>query len=444
MKCQFVDELKFYFVIPVLPEDVRERFPFEPRWVDVGGQRMHYVDEGPRTGAAVVLLHGNPTWSFAYRNIIPPLVSAGYRVIAIDHLGSGRSDPAFHSGAYALCHHISRTLSVLDHAGVHSAVFFLQDWGSAIGMGCGLARPGLFRGGVLGNAFWGEASIWHSQVFPWRTLHGPIVGPLLFGRRSGFVEGAMLGMPAHLSDVERRAYLLPWQVHRAGGTLAWPRSISLGGDHPTQPLADALWDWMGTADVPVRWVWGADDIAFPPGEQFEAMADRFPRGREHAPRVIEGGHHFIQEFAPEAIAQALIDVAADAGLEEHRGQSEVAATPLPPGAIAPLPVLADDALDHDAAEVLDALGSPWRASSGRTYDLQLRPPWLRIDLRLATDSLAPTPPGEAIDTDLLELAAAVDDARPGEWSARAVRNACRGWSGWTPHLNEQGEPHEHT
>src|SRR5579875_2904856 len=244
-------------VIADLPADVREAFPFSPRWVDAGGSMLHYVDEGPRSTDAVVLLHGNPTWSFLYRNIIPDVVAAGWRVVAPDHLGCGRSDQAALPGQYAVALHAARLLSVLEHAGVRRAVFFLQDWGGPIGMVAGLSKPGLFAGAVLGNTFWGRGSSFHHDPFPWRIMHGPLSGPLLFDRRPVFVDGAALGMPPDLPEVVRKAYRLPWQVNGgAGATLAWPRAIALDDHSPTAPLADAIWDWMATADVPVRWVWG--------------------------------------------------------------------------------------------------------------------------------------------------------------------------------------------
>ena len=301
-------------MIETLPDEVAELFPFEPHWVRAGGYTLHYVDEGPRTDTAVVLLHGNPTWSFLYRNIIPKVVAAGYRVIAPDYLGCGRSDHARSSGEYAIAHHVGRTLAVLDDAGVSRAVFFLQDWGGPIGLGACLARPGLLAGFAAGNTFWGVGSGFHHQVFPWRALHAPVAGPLLFGRRPVFLDGAKRGMPDSChSGAVWHGYRLPWEANEGPGSqLAWPRAISVGKDHPTQPLADALWEAMATWDVPVRFVWGGADPVFPPGEQGVAMRDRLPRGKEHEMLVIPEGRHFIQEWAPTEISNALIDVAKEA------------------------------------------------------------------------------------------------------------------------------------
>lgn len=301
-------------MIPALPDDIRQLYPFDPHWVEVGGYTLHYVDEGPREERAVVLLHGNPTWSFLYRDIIPLIVSAGYRVVAPDYLGCGRSDHARREAEYAIAHHISRTLATLDAAGVKRAVFFCQDWGGPIGLGMAVARTSLLAGLVLGNTFWGEASSYHRRIVPWRAIHAPIAGPLLFGRSRTFLNALRLAGPRAIhTGAAWRAYELPFVVHGgAGSTLAWPRAISLGPGHPTHPLATALWEAMPAMDVPVRLVWGEADVVFPADEQGRAFRQRLPRGAEHPVQRIADGNHFVQEYAPEECAHACTDVAKEA------------------------------------------------------------------------------------------------------------------------------------
>lgn len=417
-------------MIADLPADVRGAFPFSPRWVDAGGSMLHYVDEGPRSTDAVVLLHGNPTWSFLYRNIIPDVVAAGWRVVAPDHLGCGRSDQAALPGQYAVALHAARLLSVLEHAGVRRAVFFLQDWGGPIGMVAGLSKPGLFAGAVLGNTFWGRGSSFHHDPFPWRIMHGPLSGPLLFDRRPVFVDGAALGMPPDLPEVVRKAYRLPWQVNGgAGATLAWPRAIALDDHSPTAPLADAIWDWMATADVPVRWVWGASDVVFPPSEQYEAMADRFPRGHQHPPVLIDQARHFVQEWAPEACAEALVAVADEAFRADppRSGDAHRSSRAFVP----PLP-LVDDPIIPAHADAIRPMEGVWEAPSGRAYRLTVGEDRLQVDLELPADRVVALPPGEHIDEDLLALAGDVADRIGDGWSARGVRNVARVWGGWQP------------
>lgn len=301
-------------MITQLPDDVRELFPFEPHWVDVDGFQLHYVDEGPRSSDAVVLLHGNPTWSFVYREIIPPIAEAGLRVLAPDFLGSGRSDHGVTEAQYAIEHHVLRTLATLEAAGVERAVFFCHDWGGPIGFGCSLGQPGLLAGLVLANTFWGQASAFHMRVFPWRAIHAPVAGPLFFARQDLFLQGLRLSGPPDIHDGPAwRAYNLPREVHGgAGATLPWPRAISVGPKHPTQALADRIWQAMPDLDVPVRFVWGTADAVFPPEEQLDAFRERLPRGMEHEPVLIPEGRHFVQEYAEAECAEACVLVAKEA------------------------------------------------------------------------------------------------------------------------------------
>lgn len=300
-------------MIETLPSDVAELFQFEPHWAMGDGHHIHYVDEGPRDGNVVVLLHGNPTWAFLYRHIIPPIVAAGYRVIVPDHLGCGRSDHARAESEYAIAHHARRLLAVLDQAGVSRAVFFCQDWGGPIALGGALDHRELVAGLVLANTFWGEASAFHRRVVPWRAIHSPITGPLFFGRGQ-FVHGIRLSAPPDAHDgAIWHAYNLPFDAHGGpGATLAWPRAISLGPGHPTHALATAIWDMLPSLDVPTRFVWGGADQVFPPHEQGEAMRSRLPTGQAHPMVVIDGARHFVQEYGPVECAAAAIAVAQEA------------------------------------------------------------------------------------------------------------------------------------
>lgn len=436
-------------MISALPAGIAELFPFPGHWAEVGGFRLHYVDEGPRSDRAVVLLHGNPTWSFLYRDIIPEVAGAGFRVIAPDHLGCGRSDHGVVESQYDIAHHTGRLVGLLDSAGVSQAVFFLQDWGAVIGMAAGAARAGLFRGAVVGNAFWGRGSSYHHRVWPWRSLHAPVAGSLLFGRRPVFIDGAAHGMPPGQPEVVRSAYRLPWEAGRGpGATLAWPRAIALDDSSPTAPMADHLWDWMVTADVPIRWVWGAADVVFPPGEQYEAMADRFPQGRRYAPVMVEEGRHFIQEWAPRQCAEALVQVAEEAfagrpgpASTPSMGKSEGApAAPERDGLVRPLTVLVDEGVDSGMAAALDSLGPLWSAPSGRRYQLRRSGPRVEVALALDPKRIAPPPSGDEVDVDLLTLAGAVADSKGGDWSGEGLRAVARVWGGWQPDSGPPASP----
>jgi haloalkane dehalogenase len=298
---------------PALPEHVRALYPFESKWAEIGGYTLHYVDEGPRDGNAVVLLHGNPTWSFLYREIIPHVTAAGYRAVAPDYLGFGLSDKPTEEPVYAIEQHVGRLVAVLDHIGVNRAVLFCQDWGGPIGMGAAIVRPRLLAGLVLANTFWGEASEFQKRVPFWRALHAPVAGSLLLGRRGMFVNALRLSAPQDTAPAVWDAYTLPFaEAQSRMGTLAFPRAISTGPAHPTQALADAILKAMPTWDVPVRLVWGEADAVFPATEMGAKFVEELPRATIEHIRHIPGARHFVQEYAPTECAQAIFDVAQEA------------------------------------------------------------------------------------------------------------------------------------
>ena len=107
-------------------------WPYAPNYFDTGAGRMHYVDEGPRDGRPVVLVHGNPTWGYLYRNFISPLSESGYRVVVPDHLGFGRSDKPNEPSLYTIPKHSERFIALMDSLGLKDATLVVQDWGGPI------------------------------------------------------------------------------------------------------------------------------------------------------------------------------------------------------------------------------------------------------------------------------------------------------------------------
>ncbi len=135
--------------------DLRD-FPFEPHYHSVSQPpgtelRMHYVDEGPRAGAPVLLLHGEPSWSYLYRKMIPPLVDAGRRVIAPDHIGFGRSDKPTALADYSYANHVAWCLEVLRGLDLGGVTLFCQDWGGPIGLSLVAAESDRFSAVVAAN-----------------------------------------------------------------------------------------------------------------------------------------------------------------------------------------------------------------------------------------------------------------------------------------------------
>ncbi len=126
-------------------------WPYESQYVEIDGLRQAYVDEGPADGEVVLLLHGQPSWSYLYRDMIPVLADAGYRVIAMDHLGMGRSDKPIDIESYSYVGHVDRLVAFIDELGLTDINVFVQDWGSLIGLNVAGTNPELFATIAVGD-----------------------------------------------------------------------------------------------------------------------------------------------------------------------------------------------------------------------------------------------------------------------------------------------------
>ncbi|HPW82871.1 MAG TPA: haloalkane dehalogenase, partial [Rhodoferax sp.] len=126
-------------------------FPYEPHYLDLDGLRIAYIDEGPRDAAPVLLMHGEPTWSFLYRKMIPGLLAAGHRVIAPDLVGFGRSDKPSHKADYSYGNHVAWMVAWMERLDLQHATLFCQDWGSLIGLRMVTHSPERFDRVVLAN-----------------------------------------------------------------------------------------------------------------------------------------------------------------------------------------------------------------------------------------------------------------------------------------------------
>ena len=293
-----------------IPAPIRRIYPFKSRWHEVLGHRMHYVDEGARNAnRTVLLLHGNPTWSFLYREIIPRIRHAS-RVVAPDYIGMGLSDKPVDERFYTLENHTRAITAFIEQLDLRNLVLVVQDWGGPIGFGYALAHPENVAGMLIMNTWaWPEPSAFHDAVLPWRMLHAPVAGAHFFLRLNLLVERGL-----YLSTVRNRhrlkegpvldGYRLPFTTSESRiAMLAFPRNI------PRRP-GDLNWDRMKRMEAglpglrfPCRFLWGEKDIVFPP-----ANAERFQRLLPHggAARMIPDGSHFIQEDAPEEIAEEIL------------------------------------------------------------------------------------------------------------------------------------------
>ncbi|MCA1718017.1 MAG: alpha/beta fold hydrolase [Actinobacteria bacterium] len=266
-------------------------FPFRSRFLELDGCRVHYVDEGE--GAPLLLLHGNPTWSFLYRDIIGGLRDR-FRCVALDYPGFGLSSaregygftPAEHARI------VERFLLALD---LSDTTLMVQDWGGPIGLGVASRHPGRFRALVVGNTWaWPVNGNPRFELFS-RLVGGP-PGGFLIRNFNAFVNllvpaGVRRGrlpkevMAAYRGPFSRRSSREP--------TYVFPREILGSSDY----LAGVERELESLAKLPVLIVWGDRDPAFREAER-SRFEQAFP---EHRTAILRGAGHFIQEDAADEI-----------------------------------------------------------------------------------------------------------------------------------------------
>jgi haloalkane dehalogenase len=274
-----------------VPEDL---YPFESHYADVDGARVHYVDEG--SGSPLLLLHGNPTWSFLYRDVIKGLRDR-YRCIAPDYPGFGLSDAPAGYG-YTPAEHAGILEGLMTSLDLRDVTMMVQDWGGPIGFAVATRAPDRFAAFVIGNTWAWPKSDFGTQVFS-RFLGGP-AGRYLILQRNVFVERIIPGgvKRKKLSDEVMNAYRGPFPDPESRRP-AWvfPREILRSRPF----LAEIERRLPALADRPALLVWPTADVAFKTPERVR-WEQVFPN---HRTVTLEGAGHYIQEDASDEIVAAI-------------------------------------------------------------------------------------------------------------------------------------------
>jgi pimeloyl-ACP methyl ester carboxylesterase len=286
-------------------------WPYEPRWFDTADGRMHYVDEGPRDGRPVVMLHGNPTWGYLYRNFIPALVEAGYRAIVPDHLGFGRSDKPDRPDLYRIARHAERMEQLLESLDLRGATVVPQDWGGPIGLYWASRHPDRCRGLFILNTFAHRPPGKVPLPLPLKLFRTPGVGELMVKRldffKRVFLFRAGVTRQERLSPTVKRAYLAPHPTPASRTPiLVFPREIPAGPGGPVSDLCAQIEEQLRRhfRDKPVGIAWALKDIAFPKQVLEQLWLQTFPDAQ--VLRLPDAGH-YLQEDAHEQIVPALIE-----------------------------------------------------------------------------------------------------------------------------------------
>ncbi|WP_129675572.1 alpha/beta fold hydrolase [Candidatus Chloroploca sp. Khr17] len=275
----------------------REEYPFASQFFSVPAGRMHYVDEG--SGEPIVMIHGNPTWSFLYRNLIKRL-QPEYRCIAMDHLGFGLSDKP-EQWSYLPKDHAANLTAFIEGLGLQKITLVMQDWGGPLGLSYALNHPANVARIVIINT-WAWPVNRDPYYIAFSGIMGGPIGRVLIMRYNFFAWSVLrqsFGDKRKLSREAHRHYLqhLATPAERIGchvfpgqivGSSAW-----LG----------EIWERMDTVEaLPKLIVWGMKDIAFRPKELRRWQA-RFPSARTVELATVG---HYVQEEAPDDLAAAML------------------------------------------------------------------------------------------------------------------------------------------
>lgn len=284
------------------PDDRFENLPdydFTSHYVEVDGMRMHYVDEGARDGNLVLLLHGEPSWSYLYRHMIPPLCDAGFRVIAPDLLGFGKSDKPTRKSDYSYAGHVAWMKTFVELLDLSAINLFCQDWGSLIGLRVAAENEQRFARIALGNgalptghqAVPRAFKIWKNfaQYSPWFPI-----GRIL-----------QMGTVSDLDPAVIAAYDAPFPSARyKAGARAFPRLVPVTPDDPASDANHAAWRVYKEWNKPFLTTFSNRDPIMRGGEKIWQESVPGAQGQEHV--IIRNAGHFLQEDKGPQIADVLI------------------------------------------------------------------------------------------------------------------------------------------
>jgi haloalkane dehalogenase len=279
-------------------------YTFSPHYLEVpdgeGGQlRLHYVDEGPRDGAVVLLLHGEPTWSFLYRKMIPEIVAAGHRAVAPDLIGFGRSDKPTERSDYTYERHVAWLWSFVEQLGLKHVTLVCQDWGSLLGLRLVGEHPDTFARVVLAN---GGMPTGDQQMpdafFAWRK----------FSQETPELPiGAIVrrGCVAELPPDVVAAYDAPFpdETYKAGARQ-FPALVPASPDDPAAPANRKAWEVLMKWEKPFLTAFSDQDPITRGGDRLAQHLIPGAKGQPHT--TIVGAGHFLQEEKGAELAQVTV------------------------------------------------------------------------------------------------------------------------------------------
>ena len=274
-------------------------YPFAPHYADVGDSlRVHYVDEGPPTGAPIVMLHGEPSWSYLYRKMIPLFAEAGYRALAPDLIGFGKSDKPTDPTVFTYARHVGWMTRWLESVDVRNAVLVCQDWGSLIGLRIAAENESRFARIVVANGILPTARQPPPVAFRvWRALarYSPVfpIGRIV-------ASGCVSKLPREVIAAYDAPF--PTRAHKAAAR-AFPSLVPTREGDPAVPANRAAWDVLGRWEKPFLTLFGKNDPIL--GKADVALQAHVPGARDQPHERFWGGH-FVQEDRGDYLAERIL------------------------------------------------------------------------------------------------------------------------------------------
>ena len=274
-------------------------YPFAPHYLDLGESlRLHYVDEGPREGAPIVMLHGEPSWSYLYRKMIPPFAAAGLRALAPDLIGFGRSDKPADPADYTYARHVGWITEWLRALDLREATLICQDWGSLVGLRVAAENPDRFARIVVANGFLPTARQSVPRAFKvWRAFaaYSPFfpIGRIV-------ASGCVTKLPPEVIAAYDAPF--PTRAFKAGARI-FPSLVPTHESDPAVPANRAAWEVLGKWDKPFLTLFGKND---PILGAADAPLQRHVPGAAGQPHERFWGGHFVQEDRGDYLAEQIL------------------------------------------------------------------------------------------------------------------------------------------
>ena len=280
-------------------------YPFDPNYVEVsdgegGSLRIHYVEAGPKEGDPVLLMHGEPSWSYLYRKMISIILDAGHRAVAPDLVGFGRSDKPTERSHYTYQSHVDWMQAWLEKMGLNKITLVCQDWGGLIGLRLVANNPDLFAGVVVANTGLPTGDTPMSDAFlNWRKFSLEV---------PDFDIGAIITMGCQkpLPQDVVAAYNAPFpdDTYKEGARI-FPSLVPIEPNDPASAENRKAWEVLCRFDKPFLTAFSDGDPITRGGEKI--FKKRVPGAKDQPHTTIKGGGHFLQEDCAEEFAEVIVD-----------------------------------------------------------------------------------------------------------------------------------------